>query len=208
MESANFYSVLSRAENTVSGAKGMGPQTIFIVAVLVVIVVGLGLYMWFKPKARDVTVMGPIVLRGDDGKPRANTIESLFTQSQIASSLGNNFTLSFFVYMDDVNRERIPIGGPKGEFRFKPFLYILGVGDILLDPIHQVARVRIKPLRKDKLFQPDAVSVIDVENFMIARWNQLTITMEGRAVDVYLNGALATSTLLSNVPLLNPIGVS
>jgi hypothetical protein len=83
----------------------------------------------------------------------------------------------------------------------------LGVGDILLDPIHQVARVRIKPLTKTAIIQPDMVTNIDIENFMITRWNQLTITIEGRTVDVYLNGALAKSTLLENLPILNPVGV-
>jgi hypothetical protein len=106
-----------------------------------------------------------------------------------------------------VNRERIPIAGPAGDFRFKPFLFLLGVGDILLDPIHQMARVRIKPLTQGALINPDTVTSIDVDNFMIARWNQLTVTLEGRTVDIYLNGVLAKSTLLDNLPILNPVGI-
>lgn len=180
---------------------------IFIGIVVFVIVAGAVAYWWFKPKAKHVTVMGPFELKGDDGVPTAGTTKPIFDQSQIFSSLGNNFTLSTFVYMNDVSTERIPIGGPTGDFRFKPFLYILGVGDVLLDPIHQVARVRIKPLTKTAIIKPDAVTNIDIENFMITRWNQLTITIEGRTVDVYLNGALAKSTLLENLPILNPVGV-
>jgi hypothetical protein len=42
---------------------------------------------------------------------------------------------------------------------------------------------------------------------MVSRWNQLTITIEGRTVDIYLNGAIATSTLLDNLPSLKPLGV-
>jgi len=150
-------------------------------------------------------VPGPFILLGAGNPAPPEPTVAILNQEQITRSLSNNFTLSFFVYMDDVNRERIPIAGPKGDFRFKPFVYILGVGDVLLDPIHQIARVRIKPLKKDA--QPDAITTIEVENFMIARWNQLTVTVEGRTVDVYLNGALANSMLLENVPSLVPQGV-
>jgi hypothetical protein len=201
-DTSNLYSVLSRTKNTVTSAS---PRTFYITILILVIVIGVFVYMWFKPKARDVTVMGPIVLKGDTGVPQPNSIQSIFDNTQLVSSMGNNFTLSFFVYMDDVNRERIPIAGPKGDYRFKPFLYILGVGDVLLDPIHQIARVRIRPLRRDA--SPDTITSIDIDNFMIARWNQLTISIEGRSVDVYLNGALVKSTLLSNLPILTPVGV-
>jgi len=168
-------------------------------------VIGFLLFLYFRPANLEARVPGPYILLGAGNPPSAEPTVSIFQQAQINRSLSNNFTLSFFVYMDDVNRERIPIAGPKGDFRFKPFVYILGVGDVLLDPIHQIARVRIKPLKKDA--SPDEVTSIDVENFMIARWNQLTITVEGRTVDLYLNGALATSALLENVPSLVPQGV-
>ena len=169
-------------------------------------VVGFLLFLYFRPVNLESRVPGPFLLAGA-GNPATSPepTVAIFQQEQINRSLGNNFTLSFFVYMDDVNRERIPIAGPKGDFRFKPFVYILGVGDVLLDPIHQIARVRIKPLTKEA--KPDTVTSIDVEQFMIARWNQLTVTVEGRTVDVYLNGTLATSGLLKNVPALVPQGV-
>ncbi len=87
-------------------------------------------------------------------------------------------------------------------------MYLLGVGDVLLDPIHQMARIRIKPLKlENSAINPDTISTIDIDNFMIARWNHLTITVEGRSVDVYLNGVLANSLLLPNLPVLNPVGV-
>ena len=177
-----------------SPAKSDMFTTIFVTLIVVVIVAGGLAYWWFKPKAKHVTVMGPFNLIGDNGKPSTGTTKPIFNQSQIHTSLGNNFTISAFIFMNEVNIERIPIAGPTGDFRFKPFLYILGVGDILLDPIHQVARIRIKPLTKKAIIQPDTITNIDIDNFMIARWNQLTITVEGRTVDVYVNGSLAKST--------------
>ena len=181
--------------------------TIFITLIVAAIVIGGIAYWWYKPRPKNTTVMGPFQLIGDNGKPTTGSTKPIFNQAQIHSSLGNNFTLSVFVYMNEVNTERIPIGGPNGDFRFKPFLYILGVGDILIDPIHQVARVRIKPLTLKAIFTPDAITNIDIDNFMIAKWNELTITVEGRTVDVYLNGVIAKSTLLENLPILNPAGV-
>ena len=178
----------------------------WIGAVIAIILVGAVLYWWFKPRADHVTAMGPYILN-DSSKVNKNSTETIFSQPDVETNLGNNFTLSYFVYMDDVNRERIPIGGPEGDFRFKPLVYILGVGDILIDPIHQIGRVRIKPLDQSGVIDRQGIVTIDIDNFMISRWNNLTITMEGRSVDVYLNGSIVNSALLENLPVLKPLGV-
>ena len=179
----------------------------FIILIVSVIVCGLIAYWWFKPKPKHATEFGPFVLSGDTGKPNKNSTKPIFNQSQIYSALGNNFTLSFFTYIDSVITERIPIGAPEGDFRFKPIVYILGVGDILIDPIHQTVQVRIKPLTQTAVKQKDTIVSINIDNFMISKWNQLTITVEGRTVDVYVNGVIAKSMLLDNLPILNPVGV-
>lgn len=132
---------------------------------------------------------------------------TLFDAVQLNQNLGNNFTLSGFFYMDSVNAERIPIAGPTGDYRFKPLLYILGVGTVIVDPLHQKARVSIQPLTDPAVRRSDAPVNIDIDNFVVARWNQLTVTLEGRSVDVYLNGALVKSALLDNLPRLKPVGV-
>ena len=197
-----FSNFAEKATNTTKS----NPMLVWVLIILSILIVGVALYWWFRPTAKDALVIGPYVLtRVSAGT--GSTTETVFTQDQINHSLGNNFSLSFFVYMEGVNRENIPIGGPKGDFRFKPFLYILGVGDVLLDPIHQVARIRIKPLAANGARTPEGTVHLEIDNFMMARWNQITMTVEGRSVDVYLNGALATSTLLENLPVLNPVGV-
>lgn len=192
----------------VEAVKTTSPRTLWFFGIAAIILVAGLLYWWFKPRAEEVTVLGPYVLTGASmTQPTDTTMVTVFNQSQIDGSMGNNFTFSFFVYMDDANRERIPIAGPKGDFRFKKFIDVLGVGDIVLDPIHQMARLHFKPLTRDAMLNKDAGVNIDIENVMIARWNQLTFTVEGRTVDIYLNGALASSTLLENLPILNPVGV-
>lgn len=206
----NNYSNAGYFNNVANAAKeqlGIEPTPIQIVVFIVVIllVIAVGLFWWFKPRAEEVTVMGPIVLNGaGNGVPSEQKV--LFNQSQIDTSFGNNFTFSMFVYMDDSNRERIPLGSPEGDFRFKNFVTILGVGTVLLDPIHQRARISISPLAFKNRQQQ--FTDVDIDNFMVARWNQLAITLEGRTLDIYVNGALAKSALLENVPLVKPVMVT
>ena len=173
---------------------------------VVVFAILIGVLVYFKPKAQDVVVMGPYVLTGASNKPSGETLQTLFDQSQL-SNLGNNFTFSGFVYMDDTNAERIPLAGPKGDFRFKQLIQILGVGGIVCDPIHQMLRVQINPLTSSAILKREGPVNIDVDGFVAARWNQIAVCIEGRSVDVYLNGVLAKSALLENVPILYPVGM-
>jgi hypothetical protein len=55
---------------------------------------------------------------------------------------------------------------------------------------------------------PSPAETITLPNFLVARWNQLAFSIEGRTVDVYLNGALASSTLLDNVPYASPTQIT
>jgi hypothetical protein len=208
-------------ENFFSTASGLGESSgitkdgkvstvgVYIASVLLIFVVVVFLFWWFMPRADHVTAMGPYILNGANATvdTKTNSTETVFNNAQVESNLGNNFTLAFFVYMDDVTRERITIGGPEGDFRFKPFVYILGVGDVQIDPIHQVAHVRVKPLDRNGVMDRGGIVTVDIANFMIARWNQVVITIEGRSLDVYLNGVIAGSALLENLPIVKPVGV-
>ncbi len=197
----------SSIENTVaSKVPAISSRTYTILAVIVLLIVGAAAYYYFRPKAEDVTVMGPYDLAGTSGDSKSNQ-ETLFDQSQLSTKTGNNFTFSMFVYMDDTNAERIPIGGPRGEFRFKSLVSILGVGTITLDPIHQMARITAQPLADTAILKRDTRVNIDIPDVVVARWNQLVVSVEGRSVDVYLNGNLVKSALMENVPVLYPVGV-
>lgn len=194
----NFAS--NAASKTREYTSGFSNTQIIVFIVVLLFTAAILLYLWLKPKADDVTVMGPFVLKGaGNGVPSEQKV--LFTQTQIDSSLGNNFTLSFFVYMDDSNRERIPLTGPDGDFNFKQFINVVGVGSVMLDPIHQRAHIRVAPLGK-------TATHIQIDNFMVARWNQITLTLEGRTLDIYINGVLSKSALLENLPILKPVLVT
>jgi hypothetical protein len=199
------------------------PTGTLVIGVIVVLIVGFILYRLLTPQARDVTAMGPYTLQGVGADIPKNSEISLFDMTAFQpnaeawymrvlrtlrilgarntgrAAMGNNFTFSGFYYMEDTNMERIPFK-TGGEFSFKPTVQIIGVGKLTLDPIHQKARWTFTPHNSPE-------TNVDIDNVAVAKWNQITLTVIGRTVDVYLNGVLAKSALLDNVPLVYPLGV-
>jgi len=186
---------------TSSTVERFGNPRTFFISSLVIVLILCGVALWyFWPRGNDSIVLGPYVL---STKPNPASSVSVFTQSQITKSLGNNFSMGFFVYMDKINESRIPFAGSKGDNRFKPFVNILGVGSIFVDPIHQEARFSVNTASPEFGKKAD----LTVDSFLIARWNQVILTVEGRTVDMYINGNLRTSALLKNIPAWSPVGV-
>jgi len=182
---------------------------VLITVLVIVLIVALCLwYLW--PRTDESRVMGPFVLTGTPSEHDTVPMspEGIFTEEQLNKSLKNNFTLSFFVFMDKINSERIPFAGPKGEYRFKPLLKIVGFGEFVLDPVHQSALLRTTPLvplvMDGKLNSPPYV---EVDNILNSRWNQIVIGVEGRSIDIYVNGHHATSLLLENLTWSMPTAV-
>jgi hypothetical protein len=199
----NRYNVATKN----GGGLTLTTPLIILIVTGVLLLIGVLLYFYFRKKSYEVTVLGPYNLKGVTNTSSDSSQETLLDSSQLNSSMGNNFTFSMFLYMDDTNAERIPIGGPSGEFRFKPLVYILGVGTITADPIHQKALLTLQPLTDRAVTKKDTPINVIIDNFLVARWNQLTFSVEGRSVDVYLNGVLLKSALMENVPVLAPVGL-
>ena len=189
----------------------MNPRLIFLILILVIIAAGVIYVLYFMPKSDETTVLGPFVLNGrasENDSSAGSNLKSVLTQAQLIQSLKSNFTFSFFIYMDKVNEERIPFAGPKGDYRFKPLLKLLGVGEFVLDPVHQAALLRLNPLMPMSMNNNvTSPPYAEIENVMNSRWNQITIAVEGRSIDIYLNGRHATSLILKNVTWTNPTGV-
>ena len=191
----------------------MSPQFIFLITFLVILVVTTFCLWYLWPRTDESRVLGPFVFTGIPGdhqviKNTANV--PVFTQAQINRSLKNNFTLGFFIYMDKINTERIPFAGPKGDkYRcFKPLVKIQGFGEFILNPVHQTAQLRTTPLVPavfNKTF--NTPPQVDLENILNDRWNQIVISVEGRSIDLYVNGQHATAMLLENLTWSIPTGV-
>jgi len=188
----------------------MNPRFIFLIVVLLIIVVGIVYVLYFMPKSDETTVLGPFVLNGipSEADSGGSKLQSVLTARQLSKSLKSNFTVSFFIYMDKLNMERIPFAGPEGEYRFKPLVKLIGVGEFVLNPVHQRALLRLTPLVPSVMngnFKPPPYA--EIEKVMNSRWNQITIAVEGRSIDIYLNSKHATSLILENLTWTNPTGM-
>jgi hypothetical protein len=188
----------------------MNPRFIFLIVVLLIIAGAIVYILYFMPKSDETTVLGPFVLNGipSEADSSGSKLESVLTARQLSTSLKSNFTISFFIYMDKLNMERIPFAGPEGEYRFKPLVKLIGVGEFVLNPVHQRALLRLTPLvpsvMNGKFKTPPYAEITNVMN---SRWNQITITLEGRSIDIYLNSKHATSLILENLTWTNPTGM-
>jgi len=188
----------------------MNPRFIFLIVVLLIVAGAIVYVLYFMPKSDETTVLGPFVLNGipSEADSSGSKLESVLTARQLSTSLKSNFTISFFIYMDKLNMERIPFAGPEGEYRFKPLVKLIGVGEFVLNPVHQRALLRLTPLvpsvMNGKFKTPPYAEITNVMN---SRWNQITITLEGRSIDIYLNSKHATSLILENLTWTNPTGM-
>lgn len=188
----------------------MNPRFLFLIVVILIILLGIVYVLYFMPKSDETVVLGPFVLNGIPSEHQAggSTVTSVLTKTQLSKSLKSNFTVSFFVYMDKLNMERIPFAGPEGEYRFKPLINLIGVGEFVLNPVHQKALLKLTPLvpsvMNGKVSLPPRA---EIDNVMNSRWNQITIAVEGRSIDIYLNARHATSLILENLTWTNPTGM-
>lgn len=178
------------------------PNLMYFIVAAILLIVGVLLYLKYRPQSSDIVVMGPYQLGKPSNKQPWN---SLLTDEQVSKVIGNNITCSFFVYMDEVNTERIPIGSPDGDYRFQYLAILGGSVGIKMDPIHQKVLVDIVPTPYPG--QTRQWTNIEVKDVRIAKWNQITVSVEGRTVDIYVNGHLQTSALLDNVPFSQFTGI-
>jgi hypothetical protein len=185
-------------ESVSTFAKHTANASYVIPAILIVLVVGLIAY-YFWPRDKTVLAMGPFVLHG----AIPNTVYPpvlLMDQSQIATGFANNFTFSIYIYISDITKPVI------GQQPPNTLVTLTGAGAILVDAAHASAQLVLTPTVSPGQTTPN--DTLTIPNFLPARWNQLAFTIEGRSVDVYLNGVLVTSTLLENVPLASPTQIT
>jgi hypothetical protein len=174
-------------------------KTAFLV-VCCILVIAVLIYRLFRKKAKDVTIMGPFELGTEKQRKESQKYKMLTTADQLMDTTSNNTTVSFFLYVSQVNRELIPIGKTVDEFNYE-YLLILGYSmGIQVDPIHQKARITFVPAGVPNAPDTPPMDIIEIPTLYVSKWNQITITVEGRSVDIYVNGRLVTSALLTNVP--------
>jgi hypothetical protein len=166
-------------------------------AVILLVIYAVAYYVW--PSDSSVVAMGPYEVHGSSTTlyPPIQLIDF----ATMTKKFSNNFTFGFYVYISDVTKPLFV-----GQATPIPLIKIPGAGSITIDAQQNLAIIALEPTNPPGQVNP--MSVVKVPQFMPARWNQLLFTVEGRTVDVYLNGILASSTLLDNIPLARPTVVS
>ncbi len=174
---------------------------------ILVIVAAIGLILWLNHrKPKDVLTIGPYNI-GPNSNADVKWIP-MMTADQIAKTTANNITCSFFLYVDTDVLNQLPINYD-GSYSLE---YVMKVGrtmgitinpvkqecivDILQSDPHTHQGTTIKGRTGDR-----AIRTIRIPNFYLAKWNQITITVEGRSIDIYLNGKLVNSAVMDNVPI-------
>lgn len=186
---------------SITGAEDMAPrQRVMFTLVAVLIVVGL-IVWWVRSRPKDILTHGPFSV--GKGGVKEDRWLPIFTPEQAAKTRGNNCTFSFFVYMDDVSQGVAPL-------RTDGTQYLVTIGNVVgitMDTVNQNAVVDIlqapphefysmnMPVAKEGLLR----SMV-VKDVMISKWNQITVCIEGRSVDAYVNGRLVASSQLDNIP--------
>ncbi len=184
--------------------------TIMIIIAIVVIV-----RWWIRTRPDDIVYLGPEnVGPSTKLKPEGKWMP-LMTADQIVKTAGNNITFSFFLYIKSASLNIVPMNND-GSYKFN---YLLTMGDtlgVVVDPSRQTCSidilqsaphrmtgdtVRVKDGLKSAVDDASILRTLDVKNVLVARWNQVTVCVEGRSVDVYLNGRHSTSAILDNVPI-------
>lgn len=182
-----------------------------IALAILVIVAAIGLILWLnRRKPEEVLTIGPYNIGPNTESTKKDFVKwiPMMTADQIAKTTANNITCSFFFYVDTDILNQLPVNYD-GSYNLE---YAMRVGrtmgitvnpvkqecivDVLQSDPHTHTGTTIKGRTGDR-----ALRTLRVSNFYLAKWNQITITVEGRSIDIYLNGKLANSAIMDNVPI-------
>lgn len=188
----------------VSNTQDLSPKQRILITLAIVLVVIAAIMWWVSRRPKDVLALGPFnVGMGSATEGRGQRWLSVFTPEQAARVRGNNCTFSFFVYAKDGSQS---IGLPRTDGS----QYLVTVGNVVgvsFDTMHQnvvVDVLQAPPHSYRTMNMPVSmeglVRSMTVKNVMIAKWNQVTVSIEGRSVDTYVNGHLVASSHLDNIP--------
>jgi len=184
------------------------PTVLFIG--IIVIIVGILLYYFLYYRTQDPTNAFNTAAYTSKGKGN-DTVANvpILTNEQVKKYLAENFTLSF--YMNVTNLNSGAFTPDKDGNAFAPILWIVGVGGLVMnvtngkmnmvftssfyDPANPVPAVQTVPLSKVE------------SGLFVGGWKQVTLTMNGTLACIHLDGVQSECINLQNVPISAPTGV-
>jgi hypothetical protein len=158
------------------------PIIVGILAVIIIVVIVVVVYQ-YKANRPGYQTLGPI----DLFKPASVVVVDRTTTKSL---MGGSYTLSFYIKIDAV---------PDMRNGATPLMSWPGVWNLQYDPANESATFLFTQV-PDRRYGADQTYKMTVPGLPLQRWTQVTLTSAGRSVDVYLNGTLAQSVQLDNVP--------
>jgi hypothetical protein len=177
-----FTSTAPAAFDNASKIPFIMPIIAGVIAIVIIIVIVIVVYQ-YRGNRPGYQTLGPIDLFSPES---VVIVDRPHTQQLMTGS----YTLSFYVRIDAVPDMR------NGATKLMSWP---GVWNLDYDPASESA---IFTFFQTPDFKQDAALsyTVTVPGLPLQRWTQFTITSAGRSVDVYLNGVLAQSAQLDNVP--------
>jgi len=127
------------------------------------------------------TLKGPV----DLSAPKSPV---LLSRTDTSKNMKGSYTLAFYARIDAVPDMRAQT----------PLLTWPGVWNLQLNPAEEQLLLGFSQTKDENLFLN--TDTVQVAGATLQRWNQYVIAMEGRSVDIYINGKLVQSSILNNVP--------
>ena len=153
----------------------------------------------------DIATSNPFLIKGEKDGTKCTKVSGTRI---IPSKIGHEFSYSFWVYVDDwghnFNKPKhiFHVGDPEGK-NVCPGIWLYPKTNNLM------VRVDTYHNKSGDMNPNNNVSVIkkenpcDLVNIPVQRWVHICVVMINKTVDIYLNGKLARSCTLENVPKIN-----
>lgn len=187
--------------NNVSGKnRGANKIVMALVGIFVVIVVGMLVYWIYQAvmKSRKGSTMNPILVPGPiDPTLKKNAKHWKLPISSSTNSPSLAFTMSFWMYIANWNYRYTE---PKA-ILIKGTWQDGGVQDAA--PGIWLARKTNRLVVATRTKAPGNLEFCDVDNIPLQKWVHVAYVLDNRVVDIYVNGKLERSCVLTGVPLLN-----
>ena len=177
--------ITGNVKNTFGSYESVTPYIYSIIgAIGGIVIIIIIIYMIIQLSSTSMNpksvVMGPIDLYSP-------TSDILIDRKTVSKNMAGSYTLSYYVRIDAV---------PDMRAEATPMISYPGVWSMNYNPSHEELVWIINDSR------------VSLKSVPLQRWTQVTISFEGRTIDLYINGILVKSHILSHLPPLGNASIS
>ena len=200
--------------NTVK--KTPNSQSIFLIGIFILIVLVIIAFMYYN-SIKDYKVLLEEIV------PLYNNYEKKISNEMIPKPDKLKMTFILWLYIDNNPENSQWFSSFSGD---KIIMDKNGCPDIIYLPYKNTIKILInvkdiRPIIRDKEDEENPNSEIpsniefkikkqeiEIQDIKFQKWNQLTVMIDNRYLDIYLNSVLVKSALLDNVPIFNQSDIS